>query len=255
MASITDRMSFTGRTVLVTGGSKGIGRATVEGFAALGATVWYTYRAADASVAEFNAHTRAAGYAVVGLACDVTDAAAVAALRERFAATCNTLDVLVNNVGDAVRRSSFAESDDALWATAFDVNTLSAVRITRVFLPFLRASGGAAIVNVSSIAASTGGSGDSLHYAVAKAGVSAFTIGLAKEVGRDGIRVVGVAPSVIDTDFQRRHSSDERTQRILAQTPLGRVGTAQEVADVIIFLASDAARYVTGTTVAVTGGR
>ncbi|MDO8463213.1 MAG: SDR family NAD(P)-dependent oxidoreductase [bacterium] len=232
-----------GRTALVTGGTKGIGRAIADALTSAGARVWVTAR------------TMPAVSTSAVIVCDAVDPAAIAALADHLGGECASLDILVNNVGDAVRRSSFTASDDTLWRAALDTNLLSTVRTTHALLSLLTASTHAVIVNVSSIAARTGGSGDSLHYAVAKAGVDAFTIGLAKELGPRGVRVVGVAPSVIATDFQARHSTADRTDRIIAQTPLGRVGTPDDVASVVAFLASDAARYISGETVLVSGGR
>lgn len=243
-------MSFSGKSVLVTGGSKGIGLACVTAFAEAGARVFFTYRKDDSSVAAL------AERGVTGYPSDATDAKAVTALASDIAqATGGTLDVLVNNVGDAVRRSSFADSDDALWQASLDVNLMSAIRTTRAFLPLLKASATGVVVNMSSIAGTTTGAGDSLHYGVAKAALDTFTRGLAREMTGTQVRVVGVAPSAIDTDFQTRHSSPDRLQKIVDQTPLGRVGTAEEVAETVLFLASDKAGYISGDTVMLTGGR
>lgn len=247
-------MSFSGKSVLVTGGSKGIGLACVKAFAAEGARVFYTYRKDDGSVAALSKW--AAGREVAGFRSDATDDASVTALAGDIGkATGGALDVLVNNVGDAVRRSSFADSDDALWQASLDVNLMSAVRTTRAFLPLLKASAAGVIVNMSSIAGTTTGAGDSLHYGVAKAALDTFTKGLAREMKGTRVRVVGVAPSAIDTDFQARHSSPDRLRKIVDQTPLGRVGTAEEVAETVLFLASDKAGYISGDTVMLTGGR
>jgi 3-oxoacyl-[acyl-carrier protein] reductase len=247
-------MSFAGKTVLVTGGSKGIGLACVRAFAEAGATVFYTFRDEDQSVAELKAWAK--GRDVAGCRSDATDAAAVTALVDGIgAATGGALDVLVNNVGDAVRRSSFADSDDALWTASLEVNLMSAVRMTRAFLPLLKASPAGVVVNMSSIAGTTTGAGDSLHYGVAKAALDTFTKGVAREMAGTPVRVVGVAPSAIDTDFQTRHSSPDRLQKIVDQTPLRRVGTAEEVAETVLFLASDKASYISGDTVMLTGGR
>ncbi len=253
MSTLLDHLNFSGKNVLVTGGSKGIGRAIVLGFAELGAKVFFSYRTHDNSVTELEGWSSAHGGRLVGIANDVSDLASVLVLARKIGDSARTLDVLVNNVGDVVRRSSFVASDDALWTSALNVNLLSTVRTTQALLPLLDRSSTGVIINVASIAARSGGGGDSLHYAVAKAGVVTFTQGLARELKH--IRVVGVAPSAIETDFQRRHSSAERLKNISDTTPLGRIGTTREVADTVLFLASDAASFISGETIFITGGR
>ena len=245
---------FTGRTALVTGGSKGIGRGCVEAFARGGAKVAFTYRREDGSVRDLLAWGQGHGFSVYGVQADAADAMSYGPLFDAvYTFTEGSLHILVNNVGDAISRSTFAASDDALWVNCLTLNFLSATRASRTFLPLLQKGPGAVIVNVSSIAGSTTGAGDSLHYGVSKAALDTFTVGLARELKT--VRVVGVAPSAIDTDFQVRHSSPERLRKIVDQVPIGRIGTVQEVVDVITFLASDRARYVSGTVVKISGGR
>lgn len=254
MLTTLDRLDVQSKTVLVTGGSKGIGRATAENFAALGARVMITYRH-DAAATSLKNWAASGGFDVATVKCDGADAASYPALAAAVRSWTDSLDVLVNNVGGVVRRSSFAESDDDLWREAFDLNLLSAVRATRALLPLLAQSANAVVINVSSIAAATGGPGDSLHYGAAKAALDVFTRGLAKELKGHGIRVVGVAPSAIDTEFQRQHSSPERLKRIISETPVGRIGVANEVADTIVFLAASTGGFINGCTVMITGGR
>lgn len=253
MSTLRDRLDFTGKNVLVTGGSKGIGRAVVEGFAGLGARVFFTYRTQDDSVRSLIASGTAG--MIEGIASDATDPSSYASLRATMEKRVMALDVLMNNVGDAVRRSPFLESDDALWTETMNLNVLSAVRATKTVLPLLAKASTGVIVNMSSIAAHNGGTGDSLHYAVSKGALITLTRGLVHEVKGTPIRVVGVAPSAIDTDFQKKHSSAERRKKIIETTPLGRMGAPREVADVVVFLASDGASYITGETIFITGGR
>ncbi|MBF0371887.1 MAG: SDR family oxidoreductase [Alphaproteobacteria bacterium] len=244
------------RAVLVTGGSKGIGRACVEIFAAQGARVAFTWHSDANAAADLDAWAARRGHRVRGIRSDARDPAAYAPLREAVRGfTGGGLDVLVNNAGDAIRRSSFAASDDALWTDSLSLNLMSAVRACHTFLDLLKASEAGVVVNVSSIAAVTTGAGDSLHYGVAKAALDTFTKGLARETDGGALRVVGVAPSAIATDFQTRLSSAERLDRIVAQTPAGRIGTAEEVGAVIAFLASPLAGYVSGAVLPITGGR
>lgn len=251
----TSDLGLRHRNVLVTGGSRGIGRACVKLFATCGAQVLFTYRngreAADRLVSWAGEH----GRSVFALQSDAADAASYDSLQASVAAQLGGLDILVNNVGDAVRRSSFANSDDALWVDSLTINLLSAVRATRALRPLLVASDAGVVVNISSIAAITTGAGDSLHYGVAKAALNTFTIGLAKEFAGTAVRAVGVSPSAIDTDFQTRHSSAERLKAIVAQTPAARVGTAAEVAWAVALLASPRSAYINGAVLPVTGGR
>ncbi|HEX7551687.1 MAG TPA: SDR family oxidoreductase [Candidatus Methylomirabilis sp.] len=219
---------FTGKTALLTGGSKGIGRGCVEAFGRGGAKVAFTYRHEDGSVRDLWAWGQAHGVSLFGVQADAVDPASYDPLcRAVSAFTGEVLHILVNNIGDPIRRSAFAASDDVLWVDCLTLNLLSATRATRTFLPLLQRSDGAVIVNVSSIAGSTTGAGDSLHYGVSKAALDTFTAGLARELKT--VRVVGVAPSAIDTDFHLRHSTPARLQKVLDQVPLGRIGTVQEV--------------------------
>jgi len=245
---------LSGKTAVVTGGSKGIGRGCVEEFGRRGAKVVFTYRREDTSVHDLRAWGDAHGVKLLGVQADAADLGSYALLRDAVSGfSGGVLHILVNNVGDVIRRSTFADSDDALWVECLSLNLLSATRATRVLLPLLQRSDHAVIVNVSSMAASTTGAGDSLHYGVSKAALETFTVGLARELKT--IRVVGVAPSAIDTDFQRRHSTPERLNKILGQVPLGRIGTVQEVVEVVAFLVSDRAAYVSGAVVKISGGR
>ncbi|MDO8435354.1 MAG: SDR family oxidoreductase [bacterium] len=255
MISFTELFDFSGKLVLITGGSKGIGRATVEAFATLGATTLFTYRTEDASVSELLWWAKEKGVLVRGVQCDSCNVGDYQKLSAAVAAEGGKLDALINNVGDVVRRSSFESSDDDLWVQAITVNVLATVRATRILLPYVYAASNGVIVNISSIAAETTGAGDSLHYGVSKSAVNTFTKGLAKEMKGRAVRVVGVAPSAVDTDFQRKHSSEERLQKIIDQTPLGRMAEPEEVARVIVFLASPAASYISGETILVSGGR
>jgi len=255
MNSLQDAFNFSGRTALVTGGSKGIGRSVVMGLAQLGAQVVYTCRKQDDSARSLQTWAQEAGYNVSNLICDSLDPHAYPSFFSRFQTISSALDILVNNVGDVLRRSSFLDSDDQLWQDTLNINLLSTVRMTKAMLPLLIQSDHAVIINVSSIAAKSSGAPDSLHYGVSKAALDTLTIGLAKELGEKGIRVVGVGPSAIDTDFQTRHSSESRLQKVVAQTPLGRIGLPDEVANTILFLASSAANYISGDTVMITGGR
>ncbi len=249
-----NKFDLSGRTALVTGASKGIGRAIVKGLASQGAIVLYTYRTQDDSIATLEAWAKEHDASIRGVQCDHIKEEASDLLRAAIEKE-GGLDILVNNVGDVLRRSSFEDSDDALWLDTLNVNLIATVKVTRMCLGWLKESESASIVNVSSISGISGGGGDSLHYATSKGALNTFTKGLAKELTKIGIRVNGVAPSAIDTDFQEKHSSEERLARIVSGTPMGRIGKAEEVADTVMYLVSDAASYISGQTITIAGGR
>ena len=163
------------------------------------------------------------------------------------------INILVNNIGDALKRSTFVKSNDKLWIDSFDINFLSAVRTTRAFLKTFKKNKNSSIINIGSIAGKSGGSKDSLHYGSSKAALHIFTKGLAKEI--KGVRVNCVAPSAIDTNFQKRLSSKKRLKKIIENTPLKRIGTSNEVAKLVIFLASNKASYINGEVIFISGGR
>lgn len=253
--SSTVDLGLDGRRVLVTGGSRGIGRACVTLFATCGARVAFTYRNDEQAAENLVLWARDRSFAVDAVRADAADLATYDRLADAVSSRLGGLDILVNNVGDAIRRSTFAQSDDALWMDSLTVNLLSSVRATRALRSLLVASDAGVVVNISSIAATTTGAGDSLHYGVAKAALNTFTLGLAREFAGTPVRSVGVTPSAIDTDFQKRHSSTERLEKIVAQTPSGRIGTADEVAWTIALLASPRSAYINGAILPVTGGR
>ena len=252
-------LDMSGRRILVTGGSRGIGRAIVSSFSRQGGEVHYTHRgtAPDSILPRANSE---GGGSVTGHVLDMQDVGRLRAWFTAFTDTHGTVDVLVNNVGGPIRRSSFETSDLSLWQQSFELNVLTVVATTQGMLLALRAAaeahGEACIVNISSISASHGGGGDSTHYAAAKGAVSTLTKGLSQELAEYRIRVNAVVPSAVDTDFQREHSSPERIQSIIESTPLRRIGKAEDVAGLALFLSDpQLCGYVTGALVSLDGGR
>jgi 3-oxoacyl-[acyl-carrier protein] reductase len=237
---------FTGRRVLVAGGSRGIGRAIALGFAQAGARV-----SACARGAEGLAPLRAEGIAHVR-ATDLADAAQVAAWVEEAAAALGGVDVLVNNA------SGFGMGDtEEGWQRGLEVDVMATVRASRAALPHLRAAKGC-IVNTTSIS----GLGPSVRtpaYAAVKALVINYTASQAAALAKDGVRVNAIAPGSIEfpggTWEKRRAEDPALYERILRSIPFGRLGTPEEVADVALFLASPLARWVTGQTIVVDGGQ
>jgi 3-oxoacyl-[acyl-carrier protein] reductase len=240
-----------GKSVLVTGGSRGIGRAIVELFADEGAHVSFFYRANVAAAAVVTAKMRDAGYDVHAEQVDVADPAACSAAVERFADRAQRIDVLVNNAG-IIRDNPLAALEDDDIRAVLDTNVGGLFNVTRAVVPYMVMQRAGTIVNLSSVAGDKGGRGQT-NYAASKGAVNAFTRSLAVELAPRKIRVNAVAPGVIDTEMSqgvRDMAGDAAKARILMR----RYGTAQDVAYAVWFLASDYANYVTGQVFHVDGG-
>jgi len=240
-------MDFTGKRVLVGGGSRGIGRAIAAGFARGGATVSVSGRDPEA-LAETQRLT--GGHIQV---CDLADGEAVRRHVDMAAEALGGLDVVVNN------GSAFSVTDDPQgWATAFQVDLMGLVNTNAAAVPHLKAAGGGAIVNIGSISAFHP-TPKSAPYGAIKAAIVHYTASQALGLAPDGIRVNAVAPGAIEFPghfWEARKASDpEYYQRIVDRIPFGRLGTPEEVADVVLFLASPLARWVTGQTIIVDGGQ
>jgi 3-oxoacyl-[acyl-carrier protein] reductase len=242
---------LSGRIALVTGGSRGIGRAIVETLAADGARVTFFYRGNAAAADEVMAAARAAGGDADAVQVDIRDAAACAAAAEALVETHGGIDVLVNNAGIVRDNVLTGMSDDEV-RDVLDTNVGGVFNITRAVAPFMVSRRRGTIVNLSSVAASRGGRGQT-NYAASKGAIEAFTRALAVELAPRKIRVNAVAPGVIDTEMSqavREAAGDEVKSRIL----LRRFGAPQEVANAVWFLASDLSGYMTGEIVHVDGG-
>jgi 3-oxoacyl-[acyl-carrier protein] reductase len=249
---VSDAGSLSGKTVLVTGASRGIGRATALAFAAAGAAVTLTYLDRAEQARQVVREIEASSGSAHAARADVTRETDLARLAEDVERRHGRLDILVNNAG-SVTVARTATLDLETWRQVLDVNLTGAFLATRACLPLLRAAGGAAIVNVSSVAGVRGGT-IGPHYAAAKGGLIALTRYWARELLPDRIRVNCVAPSMTDTDMAGAvWPGAERTQ-MENLAPMGRYAEPSEVAAAIVFLASPAASYVTGECLNVTGG-
>ena len=240
-----------GKSVLVTGGSRGIGRAIVELFADEGAAVTFFYRENAAAAQEVVATMRAAGHDVHAEQVDVTDSAACNTAVERLAERTERIDVLVNNAG-VIRDNPLAALGDDDIKAVLDTNVGGVFNVTRAVVPYMVMQRAGTIVNLSSVAGDKGCRGQT-NYAASKGAINAFTRALAVELAPRKIRVNAVAPGVIDTEMSqavRDMAGDQAKARIL----LKRYGTAQDVAYAVWFLASDYASYVTGQVFHIDGG-
>lgn len=247
-------MSLVGRTALVTGGSRGIGRAIAVALAREGVSVVVNYVADAGAVAETVATIEAEGGRAWPVQADVGDPGQVEGL---FAQTREhlgeRLDILVNNAGGPGERLPLASMTLDAWHRCLAVNLDSVFLCTQAALPLLPGGTGR-IVNITSISARTGGGPDASHYAAAKGGVSNFTRACAKELAPRGITVNGIAPGLIDTDLHRRGTPQEVIDELTTRVPLGRMGLADEIAGAVLFLCGDGASYVTGEIIEVNGG-
>ncbi len=236
---------------VVTGGSRGIGAAVCARLAADGHDLVVGYRSDRAAAEAVAERVRAAGRRALAVAVDTADAASVDALFDE-AATLGTVTGLVNNAGMSGPVGRLADADPAGLSRALDVNVLGYLLCARRAVRDLAASGGGALVNISSAAATLGSPGEYVHYAAAKAAVDTLTVGLAKEVAEDGIRVNCVAPGVIWTEF---HADPERPAKQAPGIPLGRAGQPEEIAAAVSWLLTADASYTTGAVLRVAGGR
>ncbi len=246
------------RLLLVTGGGRGIGAATARLAARDGWAVVVNYARDSASAEAVVAAIKAGGGTALALQADVADEAQVLRMFERIDAEMGPITGLVNNAGVVDVTARLDEMDVARWRRMFDVNVIGSLLCAREAVRRMsprHGGAGGAIVNVSSAASRLGSPGQYLDYAATKGAIDAFTIGLAKEVAAEGIRVNAVRPGLIETDIHASGGLPDRVRELAHEVPMQRGGSADEVAQAIVWLLSDAASYTTLSLLDVSGGR
>jgi 3-oxoacyl-[acyl-carrier protein] reductase len=239
----------------VTGSSTGIGRAAAEGLAQQGCRVVVHYNRSEDEAREVVERIASSGGEATLVGGDVSDAGEVGRMVGDIEERYGRVDILVNNAGSLIERRNFSEMTEDLWDRVMDVNLKSVFLCSRAVLPLMKRQGKGRIVNMTSIAARNGGGPGSAAYATAKGGVSTLTRAMAKELVSENILVNAVAPGVITTPFHDRFTPPDVRETLVGGIPIGREGTPEEVAGVVVFLSSPAADYLVGEIIEVNGGQ
>lgn len=242
-----------GKVAVVTGGSRDIGRAIAINLAKEGAKVVVNYYNSEAGANETVAEIKSLGGEAIAVKADVSNLDDIAKLKSSVVAEFgNRIDILVNNAGGLFARKTLLEFDEDFYNLVMDVNFKSIVFVSQAFEPLM--GKGASIINISSQAARDGGGGGSALYASSKGAVSTFTRAMAKELGPKGIRVNALCPGLIGTKFHDDFTKDEVRTKVAGMTPLRREGQAEEVADLVVYLATDQASFIAGNNIDINGG-
>ena len=243
------------KVLIVTGAGRGIGAAIARQAAARGHAVAVNYRSDAAAAQALVAAIRADGGQAAAIQADVAIEAEVAQLFARTEQELGPPAALVNNAGITGRIARFMETDPATIAEVFRTNVYGSMHCCRAAIAAFRRHGTrGVIVNLSSIAASTGSPREYVHYAASKAAVETFTLGLAREMAAEGIRVCAVAPGSTLTGIHAAAGEPGRPERVAPAIPMGRLATPEEIAEAVLWMLSPAASYVTGTTLRCAGG-
>jgi len=242
------------RVALVTGAGVGIGKAIALRLAEAGAFVGVHFNSSEKEAESTLEEVRNGGGEGMLLRADLANAGAAAGIVDKLVAKTRQLDILVNNAGDPLERVKLEECSLETWEKSLAVNLTGSFAVTQRAIPHLRASGNGAIINNLSLSVQTGGGGGAGPYAIAKGGLQVMTRTLARELAPE-VRTNAIMPGVIETRHHERFTAPERMEQYKKETPMNRNGQAEEVAGAVLFLASDAARFINGSLLDINGGR
>ena len=243
---------FKDKTILITGAGSGIGRASALVFAREGANV--VCGDMDAESAERTANqVRQKGTLATYAKCDVTVRTEVDAMVNHGVETFGRVDFELNAAGAALARKPFLEISEELWDMSYALNVKGTFNAAQAIIPHMLETGGGTIVNIASLAIKMGGAGNSVHYASAKGAVDVMTNGIGREFARRGVRCLSISPGPVDTPFHAE-TPPELMKSFADQVPMGRMATADEIAETVLFACSDAAPFMTADTIFVSGG-
>jgi 3-oxoacyl-[acyl-carrier protein] reductase len=240
------------QTAVVTGGARDIGRAISLKLAEAGARVVVNYHASRDQAETVVDDIKRRGGEAIAVQADVSTSAGAQSVVEQAVDAFGAIHVLVNNAGGMVARKKMDEMDEAFWDQVMALNLKSVFLVTQAALPHMME--GSAIVNLASLAARDGGGGGAIAYSAAKGAVLTMTRGLAKELAPRKIRVNCVSPGLIGTAFHDTFTKPEVRQMVVSRTTIGREGTPEDVANAVLFLASDASAYLNGESIEINGG-
>lgn len=246
------------KTILITGGSRGIGAATARLAGARGWSVGVNYAGNEKAAMETVKAVEAAGGRAIALRGNVAEEADVVALFDETEKAFGAIDGVFNNAGIVRKGSKIADMDTESTRKLFDINVLGAFLVAREAARRMsrsRGGKGGSLVNMSSAAARLGGPNEFVDYAASKGAIDALTLGLSKELGPEGIRVNAIRPGLIETEIHNDSGDLNRLNRLVPGVPIGRAGTAEEVGETVIWLIDDKSSYVNGAIIDVTGGR
>ena len=245
---------FSGKVALVTGGASGIGRAATLAFAREGAAVAFTYMTSDDEAREVQAAIEQEGGRALAIQADMTKPDIVERAFADTEAKLGPLDILFANAGGLLKRERCVDTTPEFWDQVFDVNVKSTFLACRAALSRMEGRGRGVVVTMSSLAAFDGGGPGASHYAASKGAITTYTRALAKEVGPLGIRVNGVAPGLIGTRFHDTFNTPEGRKGTVDRTPVRREGTPEDVAQAVLYLASERSSFLAGELIQINGG-